>query len=564
MSQNETTPPDEPAVTAATTPTLSQENGIPEDDTPVNAVESPESPIHATDSSEDTIGFIAQEALATSASENEPVLSEEQTPLSLLDFEPRSNVTQTSEVRAYNSKDTRRPKQYDDSNSLAFVNGTETELDEHAQRNYPNISITRGDQGGKWAEAISQARRYLMTGDALLGSVLAEDSDWRQSVTAGAEQLQAGRPRFEGAEDGGKLSGEQAMMKLQSVLGLGAIVRIPLWHSGMWICLKAPTEAALLELDRRIGEEKIRLGRRTNGLVYSNTSIYIVSYLVNFALAHVYEATYKFTQESTRENELKSVILSSDIPTLIWGLLCTMYPNGYPHREPCVRDPTHCLHVVEEMLNIGKLSWTNERALTDAQRRHMQRKTAKFTAQELTAYRDQHSYMQHRTVKLHEKLSMEMRVPTIREYEEAGFGWVDGIVQQIDRSYGNMVDEDRRNDFISEQGMMTALRQYVHWVDRLVLEGTTVIDDRSTLEDTLATLTSQEAVYEAFFEGVGKFIDVTTISLIALPKYDCPNCGKPMQDNYKLHPYLVPLDVVAVFFTLLDQRITPVLSKQSM
>lgn len=499
----------------------------------------------------------AEVAIDAPSSENQ-----EDKPSRLLDFTPATNVTASADARITNTKDAKRPRKYDDTNSLSFVNGTAGDLDEHAQRNYPNLNIARGSQGEGWVEAINSARQHFMHGEALLSTVLSEDNDWRQSITAGAEQLQAGRPKFEPSEDGAKLTGEQALIRLQTVLGLGAIVRIPLWHSGLWVSLKAPTEAALLELDRRIGSEKINLGRLSSGLIFSNTSVYTASYLVNFVLAHVYEVSYKYSQETTREQELKSVILSTDIPTLIWGLLCTIYPNGYPHREPCVRDPTTCLHVVEEMINIGKLAWTNDRALTDAQRRHMTRKTAKFTKQELQTYQEQHRYMNQRTVQLHDAVSMDMRVPTVAEYEQAGFAWVDGIVQQIDKSYGNTVDENTRNDYITEQGLVTALRQYVHWVDRLVLNETNVIDDRATLEDTLATLSANESVYEKFFDGIGKFIDATTISLIALPKYDCPSCGEPMNDAYKLHPHLVPIDVVSVFFTLLGQRITSVLYKQ--
>lgn len=443
-----------------------------------------------------------------------------------------------------------------DDDFLSLMQVDIDELNAYAD-NYPNLSVLDTEAGLAWMQRTQEAQQYLMRGNALLGSLIRDTALWRQTVTSGAEQLRAGRPKFGEAGEGNKLVGEAALMKIQALTGLGAVIRVPLWHTGIWVCLKAPTEAALLELDRRIGAEKILLGRQSNGMLFAGTSVYFTSYLVNFALAHMYDATVKYV----KPEDLKSIIKVTDIPSLLWGLLCTIYPNGYPFRQPCVVDPTVCTHTVEELLDVGKLSWTDERALSEWQRRQMVRKLSKFPPEELKRYEEEHSFNKHATVELHPGLSMELKVPTIAEYEEAGYAWVDSIVQQVDQAFGGTLKGEERNDFIMERGQMTALRQYAHWIQRLVLNGTEIVDDPTTIGEVISSLTSDQTIFANFFNGVGNFINNSTISLIAIPKYDCPACGKPQPEEVVKHPHLIALDVAQVFFTLLDRRVRKVLER---
>ena len=74
-------------------------------------------------------------------------------------------------------------------------------------------------------------------------------------------------------------------------------------------------------------------------------------------------------------------------------------------------------------------------------------------------------------------------------------------------------------------------------------------------DDVIATLTSDEGSYKAFFDSIHDYINETTISVIAIPRYSCPNCGEPMSPEQKKHPHLMPIDPTNVFFTVLGQRI---------
>lgn len=422
---------------------------------------------------------------------------------------------------------------------------------------YPTLDLSKSETGMNWIGAVLAGQKNLYTANAFHDSVEREDSLWSQVVPHKGEQLGIRRPQLGEPQEGGLLTGEQAMMKMQAVLGLGAIVRIPLWHSGIWVSLKAPSESALLELDRRIANEKVLLGRISNGLVFSNTSVYMHSFLLNFALDHMYEATVKYNKPS----DLKKLIDINDLPTLLWGLICTIYPNGYPYKRPCVTDPSKCTHIVEELLAINKLSWTDERSLTDWQRDHMVKRNAKVSLEDIKRYKEEHKYNKNGTLQLRDNLTVVLRVPTLDDYEKTGFAWVDGLVNMVDQAFGGTIQGEERDRFIMEQSAMTALRQYAHWIDRVVLEGKHVINDRSSIDDVIGTLTSDDQLYTDFFNGMGAFINDTTISTIAVPKFDCPACKKPMSTEEKAHPHLIPLDVTSIFFTLVGHRISKVLSR---
>lgn len=428
--------------------------------------------------------------------------------------------------------------------------------------NARRLDPTGSKQGSEWRDAVNLGREVMPREDMGLPALMREDSLWRQAVRSGGDgsaEIAAGRPKPSDRRGDAPLVGEEALQYMQAMLGTGQITRIPLWHSGIWLNLKAPTEAQLLELDRRIANEKIALGRSTYGLAYSNMSVYHNSFLFNFALSMVFDCSVSgYTIDM-----LKQRIALPDLPLLLWGLLLTIYPNGYRYHRPCVNDPSICTHVVEELLDISKLCWTDNNALNTAQRNHMVRKTAKFTDIELTNYLSQHRYNTTGTIVLKDnagnKTVAELRVPTLADYEASGFSWVEGIVASADLAFGSQLGGDERDNYILDQARATSLRQYAHWIQRITFTTPSgeqkYIDDRNTLESMIGQLTGDAEVFKNFREGVRKFINEATISQIAIPSYKCPACQKDQNDPEEAkHPHLIPLDIGVVFFILLGQR----------
>lgn len=442
--------------------------------------------------------------------------------------------------------------------TLSLLNLTPEELNALVEA-YPRLNAAAGKQGEDWLSALGKAVEHMVNGNALGDSLSRENSHWRQKVNVEGDELAAARPRFNSKEGGSVLSGERAILRATNMLGLGATIQIPLWHTGIWVTLKAPSDGALLELDRRISNEKITLGRYTSGMLYSNTMVYTQSFVINFVLSHIQDATVK----DTSPNALRKLIKATDIPTLVWGLVCTIYPNGYPFSQPCTADPSKCQHVTKTMLSLTKLSWTDNRALTDDQRRHMQKRNAKFSEEQIRDYQSKHKFGNTETKTITDELRLVLDVPSIERYEQAGFAWVDGIAKMVDDSFGVSIKGEERDAYIMDQGRLTALRQYGHWVTRIEMDED-VVEDRETIEALMGTLSSNDDISINIFDSVGKYIDRSTISLIGIPKYPCPECGEPIGTYDSTHPHLLPLDMVSIFFTLLDQRIFKALTKASL
>lgn len=441
---------------------------------------------------------------------------------------------------------------------LNFLNGNMAEMD-HWSEHYPAADNVATAQGQAWVAAIQAGMEHLYKGDSFTRSVTRENSHWRQKVQHEGEEIAAGRPKFGNSSDN-TIAGEAALMKVSSGLGLGSVVQIPLWHTGIWLSIKPPSEGRLLELDRRIANEKITLGRYSSGMVFSNVSVYLNSHVINLALECVYDATIK----NMRSDHLKDLIKITDIQTLVWGMACAIYPKGYKYSRACTANPANCQHVVQADISLPKMFWTDNDSLSDWQRRHMTKRSEKFSAEELRKYADDHSRGGPRKIQLNDEVGIRLKVPTIAEYEQSGMEWVDGIVELLENSLGTQLRGEDRDEYITDQGRLTALRQYAHWVESIDV-GEEQIVDRASINEVLNTISSDEKLADVFFDEVGKYIDDSTISLIGIPKYDCPRCGQVQHgDMYDArHPHILPIDVISSFFTLLDQRLYKGLTAQT-
>lgn len=432
---------------------------------------------------------------------------------------------------------------------LAFM---DVVLDEYEKRSesYPKVDAKTSDNMERWSEVTNLAVKHASKLDIYKDTAEREDALWRQKVPIDGEELGPSRPRY-GSSSSGVLSGQAALAKINNALGLGATVQIPLWHSGIWVTLKTPTESALLELERRLMLEKEELGRYTFGMAFSNRSVYTTMHLVNFVIDHIYDASVK----NITKEYLKSHIRITDIPLLAWGLACAIYPSGYKYARPCTAKPDECGHITTGEVSLGKLIWTDTQALTEQQRRHMSRRAEKIGDDKLKDYTDSHSRGGPFTFTVNDNIKVRLATPSIREHENSGYRWIDDINRLLEGSLGVSLKGDERDNYIKSQILATTLRQYGHWIKEIEVEDE-LIEDNDTIESVLSSLSYHNEIRDKIINEVGKYIDAATISFIAIPKYDCPNCGQEQQGDIhnKAHPQLIPIDALQTFFTLLVQR----------
>ncbi len=251
-----------------------------------------------------------------------------------------------------------------------------------------------------------------------------------------------------------------------------------------------------------------------------------------------------------------------------------MYPRGFNYQRGCVTDPAVCYHVVEEKLNITKLIYSSMSNLTDWQKNFMSSRQPNLkTSEELKRYREELTTTQSRRVTVNEGTSEEisfiLRSPTIAEYLESGHVWISNIVGNVERAMGSESTSSEREALMEKHGNATTMRQYIHWVESIEERESpesqpNVINDRESIEKTLNVMSSNTYVREFFMNEVTRYINESTISLIGIPVYDCPACGKPQEGgkSYPEHVEVIPLDVIQVFFDLISQKLTKIQTRE--
>lgn len=480
------------------------------------------------------------EAEAAPAAEDKPPEQPVEVPVSRIAL----NVTIERDIRGPKDKNS------DFQQPISLLRVTGEDLNRLAQ-NYPKINLEKDPIGRRWFGALEEAQENAMIGNIFTRSVRdAENTDWVQSVQHEGGKIAPGRPQFASAE-GQKLTGQMAIMQMSSALGIGAMVQVPLWHSGIWVTIQPPSDVKLLNMERRIAEEKIKLGRMTNGLVFSHSSVYIVNHLMTTLLDSVYDMTVKdYTSDRILE-----LIKVTDLPVLAWGLASTIYPNGYDYRQPCVKAPDKCKHITEEKLNISRLFFFDQKGILPEQRRHMADRKKKHEVAEIVQYQTLGKGGDGRVIELNDDIKIVLKVPSVKDYIRSGFTWIESIERMIGEVMTGRPTDKEKDDFITQQSIVTVFRQYAHWVSKIIFRDNGEIDDIETIEETLSLLSSDQKLYEKFFEEVKKYIEDSTVALIALPSYDCPACGTPMTPEESKHPNLIPLDPVSLFFTLARRRL---------
>lgn len=414
----------------------------------------------------------------------------------------------------------------------------------------PKEELSNDPKSREWLGVVSSGIEFSTYSEGFVSAALDEGAQFVQEVDSPQGPLSAGAPKYR-VKEGVKFSGEKARLRVRQSLNLGVIFNIPLWHSGFWIRLKAPSEGALLELYREITSDKVTLGRATYGLLFSNNTSYASRALLDFCIDHLYETSLDLKEDE----DLRSHIKTLDLPVLFWGLACSIWPNGFQYMRSCISDPEKCQHVIKEKLDLKKLQFSNKAQLTQRQITHMtRRERGSMTLESVQRYSDEFIKGQLREVVINDSVKMKFQVPSALQHIESGYRWINAIEENYGRAL--TMDETRRDKYLLSQGKATVMRQYGHFVKSITVGGEEY-DDQETIEDILSDLTASDDVRDKFLKAASKFIDDSVISMIAIPTFVCPSCGgeqKPAKENTK-HPGLLPLDVNNVFFALAVQRI---------
>ena len=432
---------------------------------------------------------------------------------------------------------------------LSLPSGTAADTAK-ALRDTPNLKLENNPKLGKYLNVIQSGLEVLPFAEGLVSAAQRADAHYVQSVPSAVGELQATAPRFK-KKEGVKYTGESARHLMRSALKLGTVFHVPLWHSGFWVTLRSPSEGELLELYRTITADKAQLGRSTYGLLFANTTVYTNRALLDFVIDNVYETSLKLPENE----DLRKHIKMQDLSILIWGLACATWPNGFVYNRGCIADIDKCQHVVTAKLNLTKLLATDMTRLTERQISHMtNRQRGAMDLEAIKRYQEDFIQGHEKLVVLNDSLSMVLEMPSASEYIDAGYKWIGSIEDRYARAM--TIGEESREDYLMQHAQATSMRQYAHYVKKLIVDGEE-IDELEDVDALLNEMSSSNGIRDPFMKACAAYLDESVISLIAIPTYECPSCGLPQKkaEPGKAFGELIPLDVSQAFFPLLIQKL---------
>jgi len=414
----------------------------------------------------------------------------------------------------------------------------------------PNTEIADTADGDHWADVIDTGLRHGSLHDNMLPAAKREGANWRQRIQAGASTLSIAQPRFGSDDEGPLLTGERGMLRVNALMGRGAIIQVPLWHSGFWITLKVPGEVDLLNAYQQIMENQVTLGRVTNGLAFANHSVFDAGAIVDLAMKSLYETSVK---DVTTEAQLRSMIKVPDLHMLAWGLACVIFPKGFQFERSLLDPAGKAVNVVRENLNVGACLWVDRSSLDDWQVAHMAKRGAQsMTVDQVKLYGDHFTRGAPKSVMLNDVLGMTQRVPSIDDYLLAGQLWVDEMVASVQAAFTQETDAKKRNALVLDRARATSMRQYIHWIESF---DAVTVDKKAVEANTIKmfcdNLSSDDVTRAAYYKTMKEFINDSTVAIVAVPQVhpDEAEQALPRFEN------IIPLDPVSVFFTLLYQKI---------
>lgn len=373
-----------------------------------------------------------------------------------------------------------------------------------------------------------------------------EGSDWRQGIQIDSNTLvRQGRVAPSSKAD--------PSIAIATKLGMGNVIQVPLWHSGIWVAFTRPEESDIINLEAEIAMEKVTVGRTSAGAIFSNNEVFAKRAIVNFALRHV----IRTTAESNDPDFLSSIILETDWPILTWGILTAIYPNGFRHLQPCVANPETCNHVIDSILNVSRMLFLDNSRLTQSQKAHMMERKQTVSIDNIREYQNQHRLSIDSKIKLTDTLELELRVPDIATAISRGDAWVAHVNELSRRVFKSTMSEVEKESVRSSHAMAMSIRQYSQWFSGVRdLDTGVVHNNQDVIEQVLKTINAKGDFSRMVHNRIKKYIDDVTIATFGLVKWKCPKCGGEPSEEYLRHPEIIPVDVIDVFFTLLGRYVS--------
>jgi len=409
------------------------------------------------------------------------------------------------------------------------------------------ISLHGQERAFIWLALVSAAISNLSYKDGLRDTITYSGAEWLQGILLpnGTVQGISKPPVKKSVSEDGRLTGQQAVMRARSVMNMGDYVHLPLPHSGLWVTILIAGDDEFVDMQTSLMNEKVTIGRRTNGIVFNNLDVIVRKHMADFLLGMITDSSIGTTDKKV----LRGLIKEPDLDLLAAAYLGARFKSGYQIAQGCVVDPKKCNHIEAAKVNIARLTIIDNSRLSSVQREHMSHYSAR-TAEQVIAYQTAFEVLKDNTFEV-AGVKYYLRVPSLEQKTDAGQDWINTIEQAVAETFNNSLTREQREEYINKQAALSSMRGYAHWIARIEFDDGKYVDSEEDIASLLKQFSAVQDIRKAFNDQVGAFINRVTIGVMAMPRWKCPVCEtrQPMVNN--MFPAYTPLNVGKVFFTLM-------------
>ena len=370
------------------------------------------------------------------------------------------------------------------------------------------------------------------------------EARWTQGIQHEGRWVRPGKPR---------IKGNDPVLQIRDKLGIGGAFTYPLWHTGIWVTIKTPSQGSYFNLLRDIFMKKREMGRMSNGMVFSQMNAYTADDVLEYICSNITQTNY----ESNAKEDLLAIIDWRDIPWLVMAQAHAIYSNGYEFQQPCIAKEG-CDHISSGKINLGLTFYTDSNGFTPMQISHMANTKVQRTAADIQRYKSEFVYKCNRTVRLNDEISVRIGDTTAERFRNSGYAWVNEITDSVRTLFSKTMTIEQRQEHIVNMATLDTVRQYSHFFEAIIMHNgdeseEVIIETADQVDSIIRTIQEDVDSTDILYTALAAYWKDSIRAFVGIPSYSCPTCKKVPEplEGPGVHKELIPLEPIRVFFTLL-------------
>lgn len=430
-----------------------------------------------------------------------------------------------------------------------------------------SIIRRRGSEAAvSWLSSVSIGINHILRHNPLDKSVQWPGARWVQGMLLNDKRRNITRPNIAAQgvtgtdlEEGIKtLTGMSALMRARKTMHRGDGVLVPLTHTGMWVVMEVEGDDAWVNMQLELAQDRVVIGRSTNGLVFNNLDGIIYKHMAQFLVGSI----IKTSIGTTDRKELFKIIKAQDVYTLAHSYLTARFKRGYDLTTACVERNERnelCGALRSDRVALAQMLITDDSRISKEQVQHMNRDSG-HTIESLVAYQECFDFK--RKFEITEGVSIHMQTPSIQDKIDNYNNWVSAIEESLPEVFNEGTSASDRENAIHTKANMTSCRGLAHWISSISFGTDEVITSRKDIEAVIGEFTTDPEIATAINHAVIEYAASMSITIVAVPRWTCTECNKMQPASNQNFQAFTPLNVEKTFFTLMTRALTQIYERE--